>query len=157
MSDHPTATSWARSRHGQRGNALAEFAIVSVVFLILTFGVIDFARAMYMYHLVDDGARLGARYAIVHGTSCTAPDCPAQAGDIKSYVLSVSPGVDSNSLSVNPTYPPSTDANTTCAAGGQTKGCLVTVTVTYTYHWMVPILSLFPVPMSSSSTMIISQ
>lgn len=45
------------------GQAIVEFAIVSIAFFMLVFGSIDFGRAIYMYsqlhNAVQEGARLG--------------------------------------------------------------------------------------------------
>jgi hypothetical protein len=50
-------------RRGERSQALVEFAVVSPVLLLLTFGIVDFARALYFYVTIDAAARDLARYA----------------------------------------------------------------------------------------------
>ena len=45
---------------------MAEFAIVSVVFFMIIFGIIEFGRLLYTYNALTDGARRGARYAALH-------------------------------------------------------------------------------------------
>ena len=55
-------TARAGSRHAERGQVLAEFAVVSLAVLMMVFGIIDCGRALYTYHLVSDDARLGSRY-----------------------------------------------------------------------------------------------
>ena len=57
-------------RHSERGSAIVETAIVLNLFLVLLLGIMDFGRALYTYHLVDNAARIGARFAIVHGSDC---------------------------------------------------------------------------------------
>jgi Flp pilus assembly protein TadG len=57
-------TSWL---HGQRGAAHVEFAVTSVLFFTLTFGIIEVSRLIYQYNIVASAARDGARYAIVRG------------------------------------------------------------------------------------------
>lgn len=52
-----------RSRRSERSQALVEFALVSPVLLLLTFGIIDFGRAMYFYVTIGNSAREVARYA----------------------------------------------------------------------------------------------
>lgn len=49
----------------QHGAAAAEFAVVSVVFLALTIGVMEFARVMFVYSTAVEATRLGARLAVV--------------------------------------------------------------------------------------------
>ena len=63
--------------HHERGSALVEFAIASTVALTLIFGIVDFGRGLYTYHLVSNAARAGSRYAIVRGSACTVAGCPA--------------------------------------------------------------------------------
>jgi hypothetical protein len=49
---------------GQRSQGLTEFAIIAPVLLILTFGIVDFGRAMYMYITLQQAANEGARVAV---------------------------------------------------------------------------------------------
>ena len=50
--------------HGQRSQALIEFALVSPVLLLLLFGVVDLGRAIFYYDTINHAAREGARVAI---------------------------------------------------------------------------------------------
>ena len=65
---------------GQRSQGLTEFAIVAPVILLLTFGIIDFGRALYLYITLQQAANEGARVAVrasdyvdSNGVGCTAP------------------------------------------------------------------------------------
>ena len=49
---------------GQRSQGLTEFAIIAPVLLLLTFGIIDFGRALYMYITLQQAANEGARVAV---------------------------------------------------------------------------------------------
>ena len=60
----------------RRGQALAEFAIVAPLFFLVLFAVIDFGRYVYYVQVLNNAAREGARYAIVHG----ATRAPAEDG-----------------------------------------------------------------------------
>ena len=51
--------------HRQRGITTVEFAIVGLVLFIMIFGVIEVARGYYVYTLLGDVARRGARLAAV--------------------------------------------------------------------------------------------
>jgi len=69
-----------RSRR-HRGQALAEFALVVPLFLILVLGIVDFARGIFVYSVLSNAAREGARYAMVHGTlSVDNPPGPSGPG-----------------------------------------------------------------------------
>jgi Flp pilus assembly protein TadG len=50
----------------QRGQALVEMSFMLVVFLFLTFGITEFARALYTYATIVNYTRAAARWAVVH-------------------------------------------------------------------------------------------
>jgi Flp pilus assembly protein TadG len=152
---------------GQRGSALAEFGIVSIAALTLMFGMIDFGRALYSYHLVAEVARQTARYAIVNGTTACPGGSPSP-DPLQSFANAQAPLVGSGSLSVTT----SCAGSTVCASGSSTNcsntggctaapynsaGCLVSVEVNYSFQFLVPIVSQLTLPMSSISTMVIAQ
>ena len=68
-------------KHGgpAKGQALPEFAIIFPLFLLIILLIIDVARAIFVYSVISDAAREGARYAIVHG-SLSATDNPPVSG-----------------------------------------------------------------------------
>lgn len=51
---------------------MVEFSIVIMLFLMLMFGTLEMAIAIFRYHLVSQGARQAARQAIVHGKQAGA-------------------------------------------------------------------------------------
>ena len=55
-----------KSRQGECGAALVEFAIGATVFLMVMFAVIEFGRALWVHNALADAARRGARYAVVN-------------------------------------------------------------------------------------------
>ena len=65
----------SRRRH-QTGQSLVEFALVVPFFLALLFSIIEFGRATYYVQMLNNAAREGARYAIVHGAESTNPSGP---------------------------------------------------------------------------------
>ena len=48
----------------QRSQGLTEFAIIAPVILLLTFGIIDFGRALYIWITLQQAANEGARVAV---------------------------------------------------------------------------------------------
>jgi hypothetical protein len=50
-------------RGSQRSQAMTEFALVAPVLLLLTFGIMDFGRALYFYATAGNTAREAARLA----------------------------------------------------------------------------------------------
>lgn len=49
---------------GQKSQGLTEFALIAPVILLLTFGIIDFGRALYLYITLQQAANEGARVAV---------------------------------------------------------------------------------------------
>ena len=62
----------------QKGINIVEFAIVSLLFFTLLFGIIEFARMMFIVNTLGEATRRGARIAAV---------CPIDALEIKRVVL----------------------------------------------------------------------
>lgn len=154
------------------GSALVEFALTILLLMSVTVGVIGFALAMYTYHFVSSAAQQGLRFAIVRGdtwseytpTTCStsAPasftmvyDCTASATDIQNYVQSTTTGgIDPDGVGVttavtNPSDIPG-DTVTGCSATDNNKGCIVKVTVSYTFDF-IPFQHLSAFTMSATS------
>jgi hypothetical protein len=55
-----------RGKRHERGQALVEFSLAIIVFLVLMMGVVDFGRAIYQYNGVSQAAREIARVTAVH-------------------------------------------------------------------------------------------
>src|SRR5690242_20422982 len=53
----------------RRGAALVEMAICLPVLIMIILAVIEFGRAMMVAELLNDAARVGARQAIISGTT----------------------------------------------------------------------------------------
>ena len=137
-----------RGAEGQRGSNLVEYGIVITLLLTMLFGLVDFGRALYAYHFVSEAAREATRYAMVRGSACTSPGCPASGSDIQNYVKNVPAGIDPAQLTVTPTWSPNNCNN---------PGCVVEVQVSYNFNFMLPFLPRNTVVMQSSSQMVISQ
>jgi Flp pilus assembly protein TadG len=126
-----------RRHASQRGQSLAEFALVMPVFLILLFGIIDFSLGLKAWLTVTNASREGAR-VLALGQSCTQVTNQAQA---------VAHGLT----------PPVTVTITPSTCQGS-SGDAMAVTVTYTYTFVTPLgnfvhLLSGPITMTSTSTM----
>jgi Flp pilus assembly protein TadG len=154
-------------RYHERGSTLVETAIVLAVTLTLLFGIIDFSRLLFSYETLANAAREGARWAIVRGATCAQSGesgeaaCPATAAEIASYVQTQSLAqfmTNPSSIVVTTTWQNETGCttftNSTTAAG---PGCQVTLNAAYTFKFLLPFLPKLTVPISSTSTMIVSQ
>lgn len=63
----------------QGGAAMVEMALVLSLFMLITFGIIEFALAYFTWHRASEGAREGLRYAIVSSPATGSPlglTCP---------------------------------------------------------------------------------
>jgi Flp pilus assembly protein TadG len=120
-----------------RGQDLIEYAITLPIFLVLVFGFIDLWRAAYYFSALQNGAREGARYAIVH---------PGNNTGIETMVRGKLIGLDQDDITVLTTV--WTDET-------------VKVTVQFSFTPVTPIIgSVFPggvISMESSSTMLREQ
>jgi len=136
--------------------------------LMVTFGIIDFSRALYSYHFVSCAAQQGARYAIVRGAdwasscaSATSYNCQASSANIKTYVQSLaSMGITAANVAVTPTWPQQTVNGTTTgcdtSATQADQGCVVKVQVTYSFHFFLPYLPAAALPMTATSEQVIA-
>src|SRR5439155_254801 len=76
-----------RAQHGQ---SLTELPIALVLFLVLTFGIVDAGRLIYAYNVVSLSAREGVRWAAVRGGTSGRT---ASKADIQDFVQSKTVGV----------------------------------------------------------------
>lgn len=155
------------------GETLIEFAISAVITLSLLLAVMDLSRALYTYHFISFAAEQGARFAEVHGsgwtsacssstgTSYTAPlGCTASKSDIQIYVQSLTPpGVTKANVAVNPQWiGKDINGNTTiCGTTNNKAGCLVQVSVSYQFSYMVPFLPTAAQTLSATAQAVITE
>jgi Flp pilus assembly protein TadG len=119
-----------KSRQGERGSTLVEFAIGATVFLTVMFGVIEFGRALWVHNALSDAARRGARYAVVH--------TQADSAAVKNIVVYGNALGGTKPLVDNLT----TDNVNVAYAGFGLSGGTATVTITnYQFEFVVPIVS----------------
>jgi Flp pilus assembly protein TadG len=76
-------------RFNERGAALVEFAVASILFFTVLFGIIDFGQSIWRYNMMADLAQEGARWAAVRGH--TSATLQATAADVQTYVQTRSP------------------------------------------------------------------
>ncbi|HEY5256907.1 MAG TPA: TadE/TadG family type IV pilus assembly protein [Candidatus Baltobacteraceae bacterium] len=144
----------APGRDRQRGSATVEFAIVVSIAFFLIFAIVDFSFALYMTHLVTDVSRMGARYAMVRGSTCASADCPATNSSIQTYVRGISPIADPSAMNVTTTWSRGYGCTTTPY---QAPGCTVSVRVSYPYRFAGAFLGGLTLPIASASQNTITQ
>lgn len=122
----------SRLKCGQHGSVAVEFAILTPIFLLLVFGIMDFGHAWYMDHIVSNASREGARYGTRYTTDASGkhvlPDAlnPSIHDWIISKYSSLLPG--NANLQVVPGGPGYTSGN---------PGDDLSVQVTATKTWWV--------------------
>lgn len=151
----------------ERGDSMVEFSLAAVLLLTVIFGIMDFARAVYADHFVSYAAQEGTRYAIVRGgtfagTTCTTTttmDCAATSANVQSYVQSIAPpGISGSSVSASTTWPGTTvsGSGTGCTTTN-TPGCVVQVTVTYSFSFLLPFMPSAGINFASTSQQVIQE
>ena len=66
-----------RSSKRRSGATTVEFAMVSVLLFTMLFGILEYARFLFVIHMTTNAARDGARFAVVHTGGGTMPNEPA--------------------------------------------------------------------------------
>jgi len=114
------------------GQTLVEFAVSAIVFLLLVFAIIDFSFLFFAKLTLQNAVRQAGRYAIT-----------GQAMQGKTRYLSIMQTVQDFGLGF------ATSSNTTicsvpgsCTSGGG-PGAAVTVTITYPYKFITPLVTPF--------------
>jgi Flp pilus assembly protein TadG len=140
------------TRRRFRGQALVEFAFVAPIFFLLIFAMIDFGRYVYYVQVLNNAAREGARYAIVHGSNSfqpagPSPDDPAVAAVVRNYAVGVT---GTAALTINSVWgiPPNPPTNN--------RGSIVHVEVSYAFTSMIPIVPIPPITINGESTLVIN-
>ncbi len=59
---------------------MVEFALVAPLLFLLMLGTIEAGRFIFFYEVLNNAAREGARYAIVHGADSVCPSGPPPVG-----------------------------------------------------------------------------
>lgn len=106
-----------RRGRGQRGSGMVEGALCFSAFVFITFGVMEFAMAIYGYNFCAYAAQDAARWASARGANYLTPAVPA---DVQTYVAKQAIGL-TGALNVTTTWQPDNK-----------PGSTVQVTVGYT-------------------------
>ncbi len=110
----------AKAAPDQQGSSLVEFALISPIFLLLLFGILEFGLVMYSKGIITQAGREGARFGVVYSSP------PKSAAQIQTQVQDYLTGAGFTG--------PVTIAIT--GAGGG-NGAPLRVKVAYTYQYLV--------------------
>ncbi len=108
-------------RAQQRGNSTLETGLVLIVLTMISLGIIEFGRAVWIYNTLSHASRAALRYTLVRGT-----ENPASDADITAVVYQNTPGLVPTDLQVQTTFNPD-----------RTRGSRVTVQITYPFRFVV--------------------
>lgn len=103
-----------RHPDGQRGSVLLETLVLVPVFLLLVFGVLDFARLLWTDLVLRHALAETGRYAMVHGT---AAPTPATLAELRNVYLAATQSVDETKLTLQAVP----DWNTASTPGAQVR------------------------------------
>ena len=123
-----------RHRRGQensRGQSLVEFALVIPLVLLMFMGIVDAGRAIFAYNALSNGAREGMRLAVVNQSEAAIQD----------KVRSASSGISADDVTTTFTPCPTPQI-----------GCLASVTVSYPWFPITPIISNLVSPITFTTT-----
>ena len=137
-----------RSRKGRNGSTLVEFAFVLIPLFAMIFGGIEMDRLALTHTALDNAARAGVRYAVVHG--CYGG--PANVGNVVQTFARMGI-IDSSQMSPSLSCTAIASGNSAihiCYANSdQIIGSAVSVSVAYVY---APLTSFFPLSVTLRST-----
>ncbi|OGO18768.1 MAG: hypothetical protein A2Z14_06355 [Chloroflexi bacterium RBG_16_48_8] len=80
----------------ERGQDLAEYALILPIFLLVVMSIFDMGRAVYSYSALQNSVREGARYGIIHPDDITG---------IENVVRQKAVGLDIRGLNIFTSYP----------------------------------------------------
>jgi Flp pilus assembly protein TadG len=156
------------SLRSETGSSLVEFALTLSLLMMMVCGILDCSRAVYIDHFLANTAREATRYAVVRGSSwkgiaCTtilSASCTATSINVATYARSiVSNGIDPSNLIVTTTWPGTSPLGLSCLLAGSANspGCVVVVSVTYPFSFLLPFLPITPLQLASTSRVTIIQ
>ena len=142
-------------RHLGRGQALAEFALIAPVFLLVTFAIIEFGWYVYSVQTLNEAAREGARYAIVHGSTSLCPSGPMPGGaqnwcdptgaKVEAVVRNAAVGIPGASISFPTlTWNPNNG-----------RGSVFSLVVQATHQPLIPMVPLPPITIGGASSLVV--
>ena len=94
------ATIAARRRRPGRGQALAEFALVFPLLMLLVFALVDLGRVVYTHNAMAEGAREAARWGSVQARS--ASDIEGIEAHAVASIVGVGAGVTATATCIRP-------------------------------------------------------
>ena len=133
-----------RRRDRRRGQALVEFSLALIPFLLILMGIFDLGRGIYMSNGVSQAAREIARTTAVHlckTSPCTLGNSTETAATI-AVQKGLIPGLGSSASSITYSCVTISDVTVVPLSGACASGYYVKVTVSVPYSAITPLLSM---------------
>ncbi|HET7815125.1 MAG TPA: TadE/TadG family type IV pilus assembly protein [Candidatus Baltobacteraceae bacterium] len=115
-------------RRGERGVALAEFALLLPLFMLLLLGLIEIGRLFYFTIQVGNAAHAGAQYASLSQTNTAAS---ARAAALADGANSIDPAMNATAQNVCSCWNPVTKTETAPAPATCSGHCTAGYRITY--------------------------
>ena len=121
-----------RHRTQRRGQSLVEFALLAPIVFLAFFGLFDLGGAVYTYNTLAHGTQTAAAYASLH---CGYNGSGYTSSQLGQQVLASGQLLQAPQLTVS--------ATPTNGNGCTQPGAAITVTSTYLYHPLTPMMQAF--------------
>lgn len=154
------------TRRRPAGQAMVEFALVAPMFFLLLFAIIEAGRFIFYYETLSHATREGARYAIVNGANTlgcpSGPPAPGTSGcdtsgaNVVTRVRQSAFGVPAAGISVDRCWWYAACNFVTNGDGDNARGATVTVTASYTYSSLIPLVPLPPITVTAESSLVVN-
>lgn len=125
----------------ERGNGMVESALCFSAFLLIVFGVMEFALAVYAYNFCSYASQDAARWASARGANYPAP---VSSSDVQTYVRNQAVALP-NSVNVTTGWNPN-----------NSPGSTVQVTVSYSFVPLAGVTLHSNLQLSSTAIMVIT-
>jgi Flp pilus assembly protein TadG len=140
-----------KTRRARRIAAAAvETALVLIPLFMFVCGIFEFGRLLMAWNVINNAAREGCRYALVNNTSATI------SKDVTAQVTNRMVGLNTTAFSGFSVSVSGTHGGVATSVNNLVAGDLITVTVTGTYQFMniIPLVTMPAVTMTSAPTMV---
>lgn len=132
------------------GAAAVETALVVLPFLMFVFGIYEYGRFLMVMNVLNNAAREGCRYALVNNTSVTINN------EVTTQVTNRMAGLNTNAFTGFTVSVSGTHNGVSTPVNDLAAGDMITVTVSGTYQFMnvIPLVSMPTVTITSAPTMV---
>lgn len=133
------------TRRRSSGAVLTETIVLLPIFMLLIFGILDYARMLWTDLVLRHAAAETARYAMVHGSTAAAP---ASTADLRAVFLGATTGIDDGRLTftVVPTW-----------ETGNTPGSTLRLQTSYQFNFLWQFLPAGTVTLQHTAFVDVSQ